>query len=772
MIWRTLHYDFLSAALLLLLLIPLAYSFIFLYQDRKKKMQAFASPPILEAILEKRAYFWLKTFLYCLAWICGVIALMEPKGNERYAGTSASAPLASSSQTARPLRKKAHEVILLIDASSSMNVADVSGKTRLESAKAIADDLMSRLKGENISLFAFTGTTMQIVPSTLDYLFTRLMLRQIQINEGETEGTNIKQALDFVKNLYFEKPSSTTKTIILFSDGGDTRLVGLSTAQTKQAIQEIMSPIANAEENHLRVFVVGIGSASGATVPGVSFHGSPVISALEEPLLRKLSIAGRGDLFLVSHMTSLQIAQKLAQNIAKEESFIDAAEAAPDQQDNTHLYDLYFQIPLGIAILALAGCLFLPDTRRKRSALLSLVFLLGNESLHSQDPTRLAQAYFESGDYPQAEREYELLLDEDMPQWQQDILQYNIGTALLAQGSWEEAMPHLQATVRTSLPLLKQRASANLAAARLMQLNSQLNTLPKDSPISIQLFLLFRQALFDMEKSRTAECELEALEGAATCPPINIENQKAHNYLESIVHSLTESRPMKTRIEDAIAFLYHKNDLPDKNRPSDPSPAAFLEKLIAQEEFLLLLYQLKDDISSQSKENFLDNKELSLPDLQHLTITQAQAFPKLVLSHQQTAFSNSNSTSRCQCQPWNEVIPLFFSGYGHAVKAAANPKPDNPDLQENSSLEKSIQQAIVSWKEALTKMRAPPSQKELKQPENKPSQSEPEPDQKSLKEVQNEKLYDLLRTLQDMEQDDKSKPAFKTAPTREEDRPW
>jgi len=784
MIWRTIHYDFSFASLFLLLVFPLAACLWFLYQDRKNKLQAFASPHILEKILEKRELFWFKTFLFCLAWICGVIALMQPKGNERYAAASSVAPSALSAQSDKHLRRKAHEVILLIDASASMNIADASGKTRLEAAKAIADDLISRLKGENVSLFAFTGTTLPIVPSTLDYLFTRLMLKQIEINEGETEGTNIELALEFVKKLYFEKPSPVTKTVILFSDGGDTRLVGLNPEQTKQAIQEIISPVVNAEENNLHVFAVGLGSLEGGTVPGVSFQGHPVISSLEEPLLRKLTIAGRGDLFILGDMTSLQIAQKLAQNIAREESFIDTTEQPlPDQQDNTHLYDLYFQIPLGIAILALAGCLFLPDTRKKRAPLLSILLILGiTTSLHAQDPTQLARAYFEAGDYSQAKREYEWLLDDNMPQWQQEILQYDIGTVLLSQGSWEEAIPHFQLAINTSLPVLKQRAIANLAAARLMQLQAQLSTLPKDSPVSIQLFLLFRQALFDIERAHTTQCELETFEGAITadasvCPPFfNAEYEKAQKYLQSAVHTLTEIRPMKARIQDAIAYLYSGDKQSKANPASSLQPAAILENLIAQEEFLLLLYQLKAEGSPQSPEAAQEWGDISLPDLQQLTVEKAQTFPLAVLARQHVVFSAADSENSCQCHPWNEVIPLFYSGYQHATQASASSKEENPNSQESSLIEESIKKAVVSWKEALTKMHSPPPPS--KQSESKPQQpksapeSESEQEQPSPGATQNTKLYDLLRTLQDMEQDDKSKPVFKTATSGDEERPW
>lgn len=378
MIWRALQFDWPFAAVLFVFLVVIGWALVFLYYYRQKKLQAFAGQSVLDAVVEKREplIYWLKVFLYCLAWACGVFALMQPKGNERYLATTSDGQIAVAKKAPEKtlLRKNTHEVIFLIDASASMKIADVSNKSRLEVAKEIVDDVIRHLKGENVSLFAFTSATIQIVPSTLDYFFTRLMLQQIQVNEAETEGTDIKQALEFLKKLFFDKSSSKTKTLIVFSDGGDTRLEGLTGEKRKQAIAEIISPVEDADEKKLRIFSVGTASLKGKDVPDINFQGKPVLSSLEEPLLRKLSSAGNGDLYIAGEMSPLEISQSLSQKIAKDESFVDAeAELSPpDRGDGTQVYDYYFQWPLAIAILALMGCLLIPDTRKtvgRRSSL-------------------------------------------------------------------------------------------------------------------------------------------------------------------------------------------------------------------------------------------------------------------------------------------------------------------------------------------------------------------------------------------------------------------
>jgi Ca-activated chloride channel family protein len=370
-IWRALQFDFPSAAWLLFFVILIAVSFYHLHHYRQRQLQEFATQSILDVILEKRdpMAYWIKAFLFSLAWIFAVIALMQPKGNERYVSSLKDGQIVVSKKTPEKaiMRKKAHEVIFLIDASASMKIADNFDKTRLEISKEIVDDVIRHLQGENVSLYAFTSATIQMVPSTLDYLFTRLILQQIAINEGETEGTNIQQALEFLRKRYFEKPSSKTKTLIVLTDGGDTRLEGLNGEQRKQAIAEIVNPVADSADHELRVFVVGLGELQGKKVPGMIYKGQSVLSVLEEPLLRKLSVIGRGELYLAKDMASLQISQAISRQISRRGSFVDTSMTALpiDAGVETRVYDYYFQIPLTLAILALMGYIFIPDTRHK-----------------------------------------------------------------------------------------------------------------------------------------------------------------------------------------------------------------------------------------------------------------------------------------------------------------------------------------------------------------------------------------------------------------------
>ncbi len=370
MIWRSIQYDYGQAAWLLFGGVLLALAFLSLYRYRRRCLSAFADQTLLEVLVEKRqpAAFWLKSALCCLAFICGVLALTQPKGNARYVPALPGHKAEQAAFTG-VARKKMHEVILLLDASASMGVADGNGgSTRLAVAKEIVDEIISRLSGESVSLLAFTSATSLLVPATTDYFFTRLMLRQIEINEGESAGTDIKQALENVRKRYFEKVSAIPKTLILLSDGGDTHYESLPAQARQQYLTEITKPVAAAVQNHLRIYAVGIGSSQGKVVPGVEFEGSPVLSAVDDTLLRTLSRIGQGQVWLVEKTTPMQVAHAIIDAMAEQTIFEEEPANLPPVEGgaNERIYDLYFQLPLAFAIIALALFLLIPDTRRRR----------------------------------------------------------------------------------------------------------------------------------------------------------------------------------------------------------------------------------------------------------------------------------------------------------------------------------------------------------------------------------------------------------------------
>lgn len=364
MLIRDLSFDFPLALYLFVFVGPLLFLMSWLAKDRRQRLQTYASSKNSPQLIYARSPFltWIKNGAWCLAWIGACLALMGPKGNIQYTSLASSSTQFPSSLPS--------EVIFLVDVSTSMAVADANGRTRLEEAQTIMDELISQLSGQNVALDAFTSELIPLVPPTLDYLFTRLMIKNLQINEGGVGETDFKAVLKSLKEKIFSESTSKLYTWIVLSDGGDNQIEPLQGTARQQAIQNLVELLPNPSDFNLQVFTIGVGSKKGGEVPGVIVQGKPVYSKLEEDLLQALANRGAGVYLEASQYTSWDLAHDLVKRI-DQRAIADKlrSQSASNRQispikEEEITYDLYFQIPLAIAIAALCLTFILPDTRR------------------------------------------------------------------------------------------------------------------------------------------------------------------------------------------------------------------------------------------------------------------------------------------------------------------------------------------------------------------------------------------------------------------------
>lgn len=243
------------------------------------------------------------------------------------------------------LRKRVHDLLLLIDTSASMEVTDLrEGKSRFNEAKELAEALIGELQGENVGIYAFNSTLIPLSPPTLDYLFARAAIQGTIINEGGTTGTDFAHAFQQLKR---DLPSTRPTTIILMSDGENTA------DDSSEAIFR--------DAEGLDLISVGIGSTAGGEVPG--FQG--VISRLDESFLKKIGKR----YYRAENEPTQAIAQAIARSIRSRATYEDErvilSEGIATTKSDLLIHDLYFQIPLAIALLSLAYILFFPDLWRK-----------------------------------------------------------------------------------------------------------------------------------------------------------------------------------------------------------------------------------------------------------------------------------------------------------------------------------------------------------------------------------------------------------------------
>lgn len=325
----------------LFLILPFIWGLrLYLSHYRKEILKRL---PVIVAERSAPLYL-LKTLLLSLAWIGLTVALMGPIGNHK--------PMPNfRDDNSGGGRQKPQDVVMLMDASASMSVKDGrGGYSRLEDAKEIAELVIGQLQGQNVALYAFTSDLAPLSPATPDYLFTILTLRSLKINEGDSSGTKLYDAVERIYNEYKEETSDKKHTLIIFTDGEDN-----STQQNK-----ILEAISNLRKLDWEVFIVGLGSPNGGVVPNVTYKGKPVQSKLEEAWLRKVAEAGQGDYYSSYSMNSLELSKSLGAKVLA--SNRTAARGDVGQKAQEYIFDRYFQWPLILALLALLAFFFIPDT--------------------------------------------------------------------------------------------------------------------------------------------------------------------------------------------------------------------------------------------------------------------------------------------------------------------------------------------------------------------------------------------------------------------------
>jgi Ca-activated chloride channel family protein len=163
---------------------------------------------------------------------------------------------------------------------------------RIEKAKREIVDLTEKLKAQTVGLVIFAGEAFIQCPPTIDYSAFRMFLDVASVGLISDTGTNLADAIDkSVKSL--DDGSSLDKAIIVFSDGESFE------GDAEKAANE-------AAKKGIKVYTVGIGSASGRPIPdpesdnaGLKKNdtGEIVISHLDAETLTKIADMGNGKFY-------------------------------------------------------------------------------------------------------------------------------------------------------------------------------------------------------------------------------------------------------------------------------------------------------------------------------------------------------------------------------------------------------------------------------------------------------------------------------------------
>lgn len=213
----------------------------------------------------------------------------------------------------KPIKKQGIEVIFALDVSQSMLAQDVQ-PSRLERSKLLISTLAERMPNNKIGLNIFAGEAYPILPLTNDLVSANLFLDQISTDMVSLQGTNLGAAIRLADKS-FSNNKKVGKAIVVITDGEN----------HEEGAVEAARLAANSGKH---VFVLGVGSSSGAQIPtpeGIltDNSGAVVKTALNEEACIALAQAGKGQFFHVDGTNSAQeqLQQVLSQLQEAESSY-------------------------------------------------------------------------------------------------------------------------------------------------------------------------------------------------------------------------------------------------------------------------------------------------------------------------------------------------------------------------------------------------------------------------------------------------------------------
>jgi Ca-activated chloride channel family protein len=321
---------------------------------------------------------------------------------------------------------------------------------RLTRAKLAISDFVTRLDGDAVGLIAFAGNAFLQTPLTLDYGAFRESLDAVDTNIIPRGGTNIASAIREAQSALRNRPGSD-RILVLVTDGEDLDGNALTAAK------------AAAQQDGLKIYTVGVGSANGDLIPlppdqGGGFvkdaAGNPVKSRLDETALKAIA-AATGGLYVPLGAEGQGLELIYRQALAP----LVKHDLASRQQK---IYTQRYQWPLAAALAMLLASVLMRTRRRVPgadeaqagapigarlsvpgvAALSGLLLLVFIHPAHAST-TSAAKAYAK-GDFVTAERDYSAAAQRNP---KSPALQYDVGTAAYRAGQYPQAAAAFQASL-------------------------------------------------------------------------------------------------------------------------------------------------------------------------------------------------------------------------------------------------------------------------------------------------------------------------------------
>jgi Ca-activated chloride channel family protein len=279
--------------LYLLLVIPVLVAIRYWFdKKRARRIKKFGYPQLVNDMMEgvskyrHKVKFWLLTAALALL----IVMLARPQ---------------LGSHISRE-KRQGIEAIICMDISNSMLGTDVV-PSRLAKSKLLVENMVDQFINDKVGLIVFAGDAFVQLPITSDYVSAKMFMHSISPSLIASQGTDIAAAINLAM-LSFTPDEKAGKAIILITDGEDHEGKALEMAQA-------------AKEKGIRVFILGVGTAKGSTIPTADGHyltdnaGETVITRLNEKMCQEIAEAGSGTYIHVDNTSAAQ--ERLDDEITK-----------------------------------------------------------------------------------------------------------------------------------------------------------------------------------------------------------------------------------------------------------------------------------------------------------------------------------------------------------------------------------------------------------------------------------------------------------------------
>jgi len=198
------------------------------------------------------------------------------------------------------VRGEGVDIVIAQDISGSMAALDFQPQNRLEAAKAVVDDFISRRTYDRIGLVVFAHEAFSQSPMTTDHAVLNRLLKQVQLapelqlEDGTAIGLGLANAANMLKD-----SDAKSRVVILLTDGANN--AGEIAPETAAEAAQTLG---------IKVYTIGMGRTGQVPVPVDGLFGGQEIvyreSDLDEGLLQQIAEKTGGQYFRATDTTDLQ----------------------------------------------------------------------------------------------------------------------------------------------------------------------------------------------------------------------------------------------------------------------------------------------------------------------------------------------------------------------------------------------------------------------------------------------------------------------------------